>query len=269
MREKLRPLALCIAFLLLAALVAGGCGEQEGETGGDGQQAVFDASRMPGIGSVYEYFVNELLPDGSQGIPVTFSLEGSWDLTSGPTDATARVSLVSPEGSPGSEMFPDANLCFRSEALDDTVYIYYLQDNMARRLMGSYAASGEGEGSWDRYDPPKTILRFPVELPTTDPVPEDVTYITSGGFSEVIRCLSAVRWIDTVKVPAGEFPDTAMIQYFDVHATETGNYSETSYAWYAPDVGQVAFVRSFPNEAQPAFNRAVDLRRLASYQAVK
>jgi hypothetical protein len=269
MGKRLRPLALCLAFLLLAALVAGGCGKQEGGTDGGDQQDVFDASRLPGIGSTYEYFVNAPLPAESQGIPVNFALESSWDLSSGPTDAITKVSIVSPAGMPGTEMFPDADLCFRSEAFGDTVYTYYLQDNMARRLMGSYIASGEGAGFWEKYEPPKTILRFPVELPATEPVPEDVTHTTSGGFSEVIRCLSAVRWIDTVKVPAGEFPDTAMVQYFDVHANETGNYSEISYAWYAPDVGQVAFVGSFPEESQPAFNRAVDLRRLASYQAVK
>jgi hypothetical protein len=91
-------------------------------------------------------------------------------------------------------------------------------------------------------------------------------YTTSGGFSEQVDYKVNVRWVDTVTVPAGVFPNTVMMQYFDVHGTGQDAYNILYYSWYAPDVGQVAFIRSFLNESQPAFNRAIDFRRLVSYQ---
>lgn len=269
MRSKSPWPAWCLALMLMAALFAGGCGDGGGESNGGERQPSFDATRMPGIGSVYEYYANAALPGDSQGIPVSFALEREWYFASGPDEVTVEVSQISPEGMPGAEMFPGANLCFMSEVSGSVSYSYYLQDDMARRIMGSYVASGEGEGFWNRYDPPKTVLRFPLELPACKPVPESLTYTSRDGLPQSISSLSTVRWIDTVTVPAGEFPGSAMVQYFDVYTSEDGTYSELSYAWYAPDVGQVAFLRAFPDETQPAFRQAADFRRLASCQAVK
>jgi hypothetical protein len=264
MIKKCRPILLTgLAAFLVLALALGGCGKKQGQTQTPG--ADFTADRLPGVGSVYVYNTNLPLPADSEGLAVSFALEGSWNFSSGPTEVNQHASFLAPAGLPGADRFPESNLCLKSENSGEAAFLYYLQDSFTRKLLGSYMIAADGSETWDKYDPPKVILRFPMEL--YQPAFEATTvYSTSEGFSEQIDYKVNVRWIDTVTVPAGVFPNTVMMQYFDIHGTGQETYNALYYSWYAPDVGQVAFVHSFLNEAQPAFNRAVDFRRLVSYQ---
>lgn len=265
MIKRCRPFLVAgLAAFLLLTLALGGCGKKQQNqaqpTGAD-----FTAARIPGIGSIYNYSVSLPLPADSEGLPVNFALEGSWDFSNGPAEATQVVSTLAPQGLPGFDRFPDSNLCLKSDISGDVAYVYYVQDSSTRKLLGNYLVAADGSESWDMYNPPKVILRFPMEL--YQPAFEETTvYTTSAGASEQVDYQINVRWIDTVTVPAGEFPDSVMIQYFEVYGTGENAYSIIYYGWYAPDVGQVALIRGFLNESQPAFNRATFIRRLASYQ---
>ncbi len=262
-RSSLPVVGLSALLALVLAFSAGGCGQEETQAvpGSD-----FTADRLPGPGSVYEYYTAAPVTEGSAGIPVSFALESSWDFSSGPTDAIQKASILAPQGLPGADLFPSADLCMQSDLSGNMAYAYYLQDEFTRRLLGTYIVNAEGVGAWEKFEPPKTILRFPMST-DQEALEEEFTYSNSDGSSANVTRMFNVRWIDTITVPAGTFEDTVMMQNYEIYKSESfGTYSTLYYTWYAPDVGQVAFMRGPNNEAQPAFESAMEFRRLKSYQ---
>lgn len=261
---------LCLPAAGLSALLAlvltfslGGCGQSQTQSA---QGSDFTADRLPGVGSVYDYYVAAPVTEGSEGTPVSFALESSWDFSTGPTEAIQRASLLSPEGLPGIDLYPQSNLCLKSELSGSAAYVYYLQDDFTRKLLGTYIIASDGTETWDRYEPPKTILRFPMST-DQEALQEECVYTNSAGRTENLTYMLNVRWIDTITVPAGTFENTVMMQNFEIYYDQSGaTYNTIYYTWYAPDVGQVAFMRGPNNEVQPAFENAMEFRRLQSYQ---
>jgi len=261
--------ALLAAFLLSASMIAAGCG------GGNGGQPAQEVPRepgadltserfMPGTGTVFDYYRNVPGPDELEGVPVNFSLEADWDFSGGKEGERQSITVVDPASAPGAERFPEATLCLRSEVSGETAHLFYSQDQAARKLLGMYIISSQGRDSWSTYNPAMTVLVFPLSPGTQ--MSEELEYSDSEGQSYRLFHRLSVVWIGSMRVPAGEFPETAMIQHYEVSGSGPSSSATVYYSWYAPDVGQLANVASLPNETQAAFNRAAELRRLYSFR---
>ncbi len=247
-----------IVAILASAMIVPGCGKKNQEIKGQG----FTAERLPGVGTSYTYYVNQPLSPESEGIPVNFSLESSWNFSDGPSETQQQSALIEPRQAKGAELFPQSNLCLQREIIEGTLFIFYFQDEQVRQQLGTYLVTSQGQEMWTKYNPPMTILKFPLELSNT--WSEEVTLTNSQGFVQNITRQAIVRWVDSITVPAGSYPEASMIQYFDIFRADEMSYREIYYAWYVPDVGLVAFMKSFQNETQPAFSRAVEFGRMAS-----
>ncbi len=257
----LRGKAVFIAAVVLASLIIlPGCGEKTRVV--KGQE--FTASKLPGAGTSYTYYVNLPLSPESEGIPVNFSLESSWNFSDGPTETQQKSTLIEPRQGRGVELFPESNLCLQREISEGTLFIFYFQDEKVRQQLGTYLITSQGQELWTKYTPPMTILKFPLELSNT--WSEEITFTNSQGYVQNITRQAIVRWVDSITVPAGSYPEASMIQYFDISKADEMSYREIYYAWYVPGVGQVAFMKSFQNETQPAFSRAVEFGRLISME---
>gem|GEM_PF-3239749 len=221
----------------------------------------------PAVGSAYRYHYRTAGPEEMEGVPVNFPLEGDWDFTAQEGDKELTVTVVEPSSAPGAGRFPAAELCFKDESAGDTVYRYYVQDEKARRLLGTYIQSEGGRESWDSYSPPLTVLAFP--LAPGDTLEEEASYSNSEGYSYSITHRLTVLGMGAVRVPAGEFPLAVLIQDYEMSGNEAGYSTRISYRWYVPGVGQVASITSLPGETQAAFNRASSFRWLLSYEQAR
>ncbi len=269
-----RGLAELIAALLLASAIAaagcGGGGKGEGPEvpeGGEKAAELTSERFRPAVGSVFRYLRSAAGPEEVGGVPVNFPLEGDWDFSEEMGGEEQRFTVVEPFSAPGAERFPQADLCLKEENGREIIHRFYTQDGEARRQLGMHVQTEGGRESWCSYSPPLADLAFPLNRGKV--LEEEVSYSDSEGISYYITHRLTVIWIGEMRVPAGVFPNTALVQDYEIMGGEAEAATRIIYRWYSPEVGLTAGIASRLGEDQAAFNRAASFRRLVSFEPAR
>lgn len=263
---------IMLCFLVLAAALAGGCGDKPDEPitfQGEGEQEVSAADESTAdedgvtavdlptkIGSRLVYAANK----PGTGVDVSFDLDGPWDFTDGPDSLKLTIAQISKETAPGENRFPDATIAARSSWEPRTDQVEYSFQEVNDQAWLSYGHSGRGE-SMVAYSSPSRILIFPASVGRSWVDVYDQT--ENGKVAEIVAENSIVAY-NKITVPAGAFP--AYLLQRKITSVTDGSTSVTwDYLWIVPGIGMAAEMVSMPGERLEAFRKAYSYYRLKEY----
>lgn len=185
-----------------------------------------------------------------------------WDL-SGQLDGdhSVLVELRSLDGTWYNPEFPDADYASKLADSEDELGVFGT-DDQGLYLHGVVTS----EDDWTRtelaYDPPATILEFPIEQGATWTSDSDVSGWYLGGYwTADEEYQSQVDAHGTLKTPFGDFE----VLRVRTDRTRTVGFSVTTqitYSFVAECFGTVATISSKENEDEAEFSEAAEVRRL-------
>lgn len=217
----------------LAALICGAY-LSSCDKGNDGDQAEPDADNVitkddfaAQLGEYTSYHVdvyNEEIAPGPSGMDV------SWDFSD--YDEVALTTTVEDVGCPGEAIcseFPEANLVYAAQGLDDGVeYSFHQLTDDELNIIGGVGA----DGLKTHYDNPQTTYKFPIAYGSEF---SDTYSYTAGSEVLVGEQTVEVDGFGTLKTAAGTFPNTLRIKHvYEINVTHpSGGHTSTvvTYTW--------------------------------------
>lgn len=254
-----RAVTAALLVVVSATFVVAGC--TKGGSGGTPIQTgrpltAADIPTKPGLNR--EYFSND--PKVNQFVGVSFTFNGPWDFTLGPTDSLVASKFLEVRNGIDHKEFPKATIAMVTAIKGQE---RFLSDSYFSKTAEAYSSYGQANARGINVFPtPEAILKFPlavgkswsdrIMLQSTPPTELEVNRKVVGQGS--------------ITVPAGTFKDTVMIQIRKT-LTQTDGSSTTSlaYEWYAPGVGIVAWIAGRNDEPGPLFKEAAFFQRLKAY----
>ncbi|MBS1261079.1 MAG: hypothetical protein MAG453_00400 [Calditrichaeota bacterium] len=253
----------------------------------------YDIPATPGTTAEYYLETGDL----ENGVPVDVGSEGGnrfWDFTSGSTEIMQEEEIVEPGESPFIDVFPAANRVTLGALpfgfIEGGAWRYDRITAASWKLLG-VAVEVEGielpvplgnglqlmelplDYGDDWEEAISTTVGFAAdELPAPVPFDSVLFEISIGGFNEVDA------W-GTAAVPGGAAPVLrvhsnlggvveafGVIYIFGIRIViplgEVFSLDAThAYAWYAPGLGEIAYIASLPGEQDPNFTEASLVRR--------
>lgn len=194
-------------------------------------------------------------------VDVSFSLEGPWNFSSGPTTMTLNMTMVSPEAAYSPEEFPDATVAVLSSwspGVEGNEYNFQNKDEAAWRAFGKSAEKSRTI----IYSTPSRAMIFPASVGNR--WLESYNEIEDGKTVDITSENQVVAF-NTLTLPAGDF-DAFLLQT-RVSAKRSSITNTTwDYTWFVPGIGRAAEIISEPNEPKETFTSARAFYRLKSYK---
>lgn len=186
-----------------------------------------------------------------------------WDFAGAlPGDATALVELTAPGTAWWADAFPGASYATRLSSSSDLLGVFEVTDT-ALLLRGVVSPEGGLMRTELRYDPPATVLAFPLREGDSFTSTSMVSGVTVGLATLVTeRYTSTVDASGTLRTPFGETPALRVRTTLE---RTLGLVTSTTrqFAFVAECFGIAALAVSQPNEPAVEFTTAAELRRLA------
>lgn len=206
-------------------------------------------------GTQLEYLANE--PGDST--PVSFNLNGPWNFTSGASDNTLRISLISKATAPSQDQFPEATTVARSSWDPPPGLVEYSFQNVNGNAWLAYGRFGPDD-RLRTFSAPVRVLVFPGEIGSTW---TEIYTETEGDRVIDIQADNLIVSRNRLTVPAGTF-DAFLLQTL-VTVTEDGVSIRTwDYIWIVPGIGRAAEIISLPDEDDDQFENASAFYRLSN-----
>jgi len=188
---------------------------------------------------------------------------GSWDLSGALAgDADALVQLLDPAGTWWTERYPDATYAAQLSSESELLGVFRATD-AALLLLGVVSPEDGLFATRLTYDPPVTVLAFPVAAEgswRTDATVSGLSLGVIAAYSE--EYTSTVDGRGTLATPFGDFPvlrvRTDLDRTLGLSATTT-----RTFAFVAECFGTVATVTSQSNPSALEFSDAAEVKRLA------
>jgi len=250
-----------ILLMLALTLVLFGCTTSTKKTEPSRPAKTVTSKDVPTrVGLTRAYLSND--PRVNRFVGVDFDFTGPWDFREGPIDSLVETKIVPKKAGLESARFARATTAMKTKVTKGgetmETFGYFALTDEAYLSFGQAVA----KGSADPLKTPERVLVFPlqvgkawkdeIQLPAKPPIK--------------LVAERKVVGVGTVRVPAGDFKDAAMIQVKKT-LTETDGTRATSvgYEWYAPGVGIVAWIAGRNQEPEPLFKEAAFFQRLRSY----
>lgn len=195
----------------------------------------------------------EFLPDGTRSWNLDVSLAGDHDAT---------VALRSPDGAWWADDFPDATYAARMRDGDDLFGVFEATGD-ALRLLGIVSETGGALATNLVYDPPVTVLSFPLEAGAQWRTDTTVSGTATGVWSWYTETyVDRVDATGRLLTPYGEFP----VLRVRAEASRTVGVLTTEWRTFmfeAECYGTVATLASDDGETGAELTHAAEVRRLA------
>jgi len=187
----------------------------------------------------------------------------AWDLAGPFTgDADARVDLRDPVGAWWATDFPGATYAARLSSTEDYLGVFEVNDE-ALLLRGVVSPEDGLFATRLTYDPPVTVLSFPLEIGQTWTSDTTITGLTLGVPSFANEAYaSTVDAAGALRTPFGTF-DVLRVRTTLTRTVGLVVTTLRQVAFVAPCFGTVALVVSRAGEPDVEFSEAAELRRLA------
>ncbi|MFA5867772.1 MAG: hypothetical protein WC891_07425 [Actinomycetota bacterium] len=215
-------------------------------------------------GTEYTVYQNPV----DESVSVSFTKDGPWDFTEGPTGINVKSRLVKKTAAAAYKKFVEAKYAEKvlpsAFTNDFTTYNFAAITQSSLNSYGQSVTPGPDGPMVKTYDKPERLLKFPVNV--GDEWTDTIT--TTEQPPVVFELNRKVVARGQVKVPAGSFFNCFMVRLIRTAKTtdETQPTRTIMYFWWAPDVGLVAAVGSQPDETEMFFRQADYIIRLKSYK---
>lgn len=187
----------------------------------------------------------------------------AWDLSAAlPGDVTREVELLDMSGAWYAESYPGASYAARLSETEELLGVFQLTGD-ALLLAGVVSPAAGPSRTELVYDPPVTVIRFPVTAGAQWETTTTVSGVAAGVpvyYTEQYEQL--VDAVGTLTTPFGEFP----VVRTRAELTRTVGVAVTtvrSYSFAAECYGTVATIVSQDYETEQEFTDAAEVRRLA------
>lgn len=189
----------------------------------------------------------------------------TWDLSGALSgDADARVDLLDPSGAWWSADFPTATYAAQLSASSDNLGVFQVTDTELL-LLGVVSPMDGLTRTNLAYDPPVTVLAFPLGMSDTWMTTSTVTGQALGVFGTYTETYtSVVDAAGTLVTPLGTIENVLRVRT-DMERTSglVPITSSRTFAFVAECFGTAATITSQPNETHVEFTTAAEVRRLA------
>lgn len=188
----------------------------------------------------------------------------TWDLSAALSgDADTRVELLDPSGAWWAGSFPTATYAASLSASSDNLGVFQITDG-ALQLLGIVSPTDGVTRTLLSYDPPVTVLAFPVQSGATWMTSSNVTGQALGVITTYTeRYVSNVDASGSLVTPLGTMDvlrvRTDMTRLTGVVPVAT----QRTFGFVAECFGTAATITSQQNETSVDFTRAAEIRRLA------
>lgn len=187
-----------------------------------------------------------------------------WDFGAAlPGDERVIIEALDPSTRWFGDTFPDATYAARLSQDEDLLGVFRVTPTALQLL----AVVSPDDGLFRTeltYDPPATLLAFPLTKGATWTSVSDVSGLTSGTPTAFVSetYTGRVDEAGTVKTPFGAFPALRAVVELD-RLVGAVPYSEVQHLYVAECFGTVASVRSEAYASGPEIEQAAEIRRLA------
>jgi hypothetical protein len=196
--------------------------------------------------------------------PVSFTLEGPWDFSTGPTEGERSRTYVPVSSVPESVYFPGATIARRqNDGVTNTVY-FYTKDASTYYIAGmSLQDTTMNDILIRNYQPSDLIYKFPFKV--GDSWVSQVNFYDSHyqNYSGTEVTYTRIISKNSIKVPQGNYQNCYMVQSKTQRSFSDGtSYNWIEYTWLVPGVGSVVYVSSANGEINDVFTQAESIERL-------
>jgi hypothetical protein len=186
-----------------------------------------------------------------------------WDLTGALTgDDDIEINLLSLADTWFEDLFPGASYTTRLSQSEELLGVFELTDT--RLLLRGVVSPEAGIYRTElTYDPPATILEFPITSSSSWSSTSTVSGLASGVYSYYTEeYQSQVDAIGTLSTPFGDFPVQRVRVELD-RLVGTVPVNLRSFSFLSECYGTVATITSDEYESEVDFTHAAEVRRLA------
>jgi hypothetical protein len=188
----------------------------------------------------------------------------AWDLSESlPGDESVRVELQSLDGKWFNADYPDADYATRLSASEDVFGVFSVGPD-GLYLNGVVSADDGTFATELHYDPPASILEFPIAQGSTWSSDSDVSgrYLGNPWTSATEEYRSQVDAHGTLKTPSFGTFDVLRVRTDLERTVGFSTTTQITYTFVSECFGTVATIRSKDNEDQAEFTDAAEVRRL-------
>ena len=225
---------------------------------------VIQRAEMPAMAGLGGFF--DANQSGST-VPVNLNKTGdTWDFSAvGAGDAKVFDGLTSPTGTWWASSFPDASYAQLTDADNDLLGVYKIDDSHLYLLGVVSRAQSMYTTTKLSYSPPIEVIRFPLSTTSAWTSTSSVTGTAAGyPFYATETWKMKVDDSGKAKTPAATFPSLRLRVDYTQLADSVYTTNQVVYLWLTECYGTVVRIKSATGVTSADFTSAVEYRRMAA-----